>query len=377
MMFARVIFTVRYGYYSDFLNEILNQEITLENVQQAEYGFTACCYAEDYIKISRMAAGFQCRTKIVRKKGMYFLLKPYIKRKGLILSRLLLPVLCCFYGCVIWKIDIKTTDDVIKNKIACSLYNQGIYRGNICTKDKLTDAQRLLMLENKDLGYVTLNFYKGILTCEVYKRDEKKDEKNTYEYRDIVSQLTGVVRDVRVYRGFSNVQPGQPVSAGDILVRYNETDSKNRYYESQTAAYIAGECEKKYSVFIPYDKKVAVYTGQQYSEETVNFLGKEFNIKPNEITNLSMCTKQSSITTGNFGGFILPFTVKKVTYSVMEYVQISTELPEIRNIAQTQLNNMIINDRKLEKEFYRNYDYRLETDGISAVCTVDGLYIMT
>ena len=288
----------------------------------------------------------------------------------------LFPLLCFLFSCIIWKIDINTDDRQLKNTLAHSLYNQGIYRGSTCTKDQLADVQRQLMLENKNLGYITLNFYKGILTCEVYRRQERKDEKESYSFSDIVCLMDGVVTDVRVYRGFSQVQSGQSVSRGDVLVKCEELDIRGRLSQSQTAAYIAGDCEKEYTVFVPYNKTVPVYTGKTAQDEIVSFLGIEHQTKKADLSGFSMYTQQQVISSGNIAGFCFPYTVKTITYSRLEQQQISGDFPSVRKAAVKQLQHLISNDTKLEEEYSRRYDYRMEEEGVTAVCRVKGRYII-
>ncbi len=376
-MIAKIRFSAEYGFYNDFLNSILRHDIVVYSVQLTEFGFTAICYAKDYATIARQARKFQCRVRIKEKKGLYFLFRPYRKRKGILAGMVIFPLLCFLLSCMIWKIDINTENIQLKNTIALSLYNQGIYPGNICSKDKLTDVQRRLMLENEDLGYITLNFYKGILTCEVYDRNEKQNNKSDYSRNDIYSRLTGVITDIRVYSGFPRVQKGQSVTRGDVLVTSARTDDKGRLDTQDTAAYIAGDCEKEYGIFIPYNKTVQLYTGSQKKNVTINFMGKEFKIKENDLSDYTSYTIRQVITPAGLFGFSFPFTIKTETFSRIEERQIQYGFTDARKAGENQLRHMIENDNKLLEEYSARYDYTLSDEGVSVVCTVKGHYIMT
>ncbi len=376
-MIAKIRFSAEYGFYNDFLNDVLHNDIPVYSVKLTEFGFTALCYARDYKTIARMARRFQCRVRIMEKKGLFFVLYPYRKRKGILAGAVIFPLLCFVFSCMIWKIDINTDDRRLKNILAHSLYNQGIYPGNICTKEKLTDVQRQLMLENKNLGYVTLNFYKGILTCEVYSRNEKQNLKSDYSQNDIYSRLSGIVTDIRVYSGFSRVQPGQSVMRGDVLVTSARIDAKGRLDVQDTAAYIAGDCEKEYRVFIPYNKTAQVYTGHRKKDISVSFMGGDFCLAENDLSDFPLYTSRQVITGGEFFGFAFPFTIRTVTYNRLEEKQILYDFPTARKAGETQLRHLIANDLKLEKEYSRRYDYAVSDDGVTAICRVEGRFIMT
>ena len=376
-MIPKVKFSVNYGYYNNFLNDLVSRGISLRSVKQTDYGFTAVCYASDYRKIAVLARKHQCRTKIEEKKGLYFTARKYYLRKGILLSALIFPVICFLFSCVIWRVDINAGDTRLKNILAHSLFEKGVYRGNILTKAQLDDIQRRLMLENEQLGYVTFNFYRGILTCEIYERNEKKNEKESYSSQDILCRLDGVVTDIRVYRGFSPIKPGQSVSVGDVLVSCTELDGRGRLSYSQTAAYVAGDCEKEYTLFVPYNKTIPVYTGEQSGEITASFLGKEFIIKKADLSEGEVYVKQQSITPLNLAGFYFPCTVKTATYYMLEQQKIEQDNLTAVQAAETGLQHLIEDDTKLLKEYSRQYDYRMEENGVKAFCRVKGSYIMT
>ena len=82
-MFSKVEFEVVSGLYSAFLNWIVENEISVSDIRSTDFGFTAVCNAKDYKKLAGNAKKFQCRTKIIKRKGVYFKLRKTLKRKGL------------------------------------------------------------------------------------------------------------------------------------------------------------------------------------------------------------------------------------------------------------------------------------------------------
>ena len=71
-MTAKVHFEVWSGLYCEFFNFIAENEIYISSVRSTDFGFTAVCMAKDYRKVAKAAKKYQCRTKILRKKGLYF-----------------------------------------------------------------------------------------------------------------------------------------------------------------------------------------------------------------------------------------------------------------------------------------------------------------
>ena len=375
-MIAKVMFAVDYGFNNDFLNFILRQGIDLYSIKQTEYGFTAICHARDYRKIAFLSRKFQCRVRIRKKKGIYFVLHPLKQRCGILLVVCLFPFLCAFFSCIIWKVTINTDDTRLKNAIGHSLYNQGVYRGSYCTKTKLDEAQQQLMLENKNLGYITLNFYRGILECNVYLRNEKTDSRPAHYEEDITCTISGIVTDIRVYSGFQMVKPGESVCRGDVLVAASRTDSRGSTDMQSTAAYIAGDCEKEYRVYIPYNKNAQVYTGLQKRNVTVSFMEKNYHIVQNDLSDFGNYIVTSTVVPASFFGFSFPFTVKTDVYSQLGEMGLVTDFPQARKNGHNQLSHIIAADEKMEQEYTRNYDYIVSEEGVTVVCCVRGRYIM-
>ncbi len=83
-MTTKVRFQVNAGLYNDLLNYLRQKEIILFDIVFDTFGFCATCYAADYKYIARRAKKYQTKTKIIKKIGLYFVLKPYTKRKGIL-----------------------------------------------------------------------------------------------------------------------------------------------------------------------------------------------------------------------------------------------------------------------------------------------------
>lgn len=375
-MEPKVKFRVLYGFVNEFLNYLIEKEIHLTCIESTQFGFTAICSAKDYFTIARSSKKFQCRTKILKKTGLYFKLRKYLKRKGLIAGIILFPIWCFVFSKIIWRIDINTVDENLKNEIANTLFDNNVYTGTFYSKETMTSLKRHIMAGNNKIGYIAFNFYKGTLECEIYPAVIKEDYTRSKTEGNIYSQLDGLITDLRVYNGFSTVVLGQSVSKGDMLVCNTVTNEFNHTTVSKTRAYVEGICKKTYTVFIPFEKQADVYSGLQACEVYLYFMGKEYAVKKTE-TLPEKYTRQTVMKYGDFFGFHLPVTVKKITYYRLETKNISNDIISAQASAKMQLIQLTENDTKLKKEISREYDYKIEEKGIFAVCVVEGYYDMT
>ena len=375
-MYPKVKFYVEGGMYSEFLNS-LTESFSLLNITPEKLGFTATCYASDYKHIARLSKKFQCRISIKEKIGFYFKINKFTGRKGVRAGIVIYLILSFIFSHIVWNISINTTDLNLKSEILNSLYRQGIHAGSYFEKQKLADACKNTMIELEDYADISLNFYKGVIHCNVNKRYIKEDYLKGTNDGDIKSSLSGIVTDVRVYSGFPKVETGQSVSAGDVIVACIELDQFNNVYYEKTRAYIEALCDKTYSVYIPYEKECDLYTGETSKEIHINILNKKFKIKDSNCNEWNDKTSVSKVKYLSFLGFHLPITTEETTFYRIETFKISNDALSLDEIAKYQIRQMIQNDVKLKEEVRKTYDYKLKDDGLQLICTVNGYYEIT
>lgn len=374
-MIPKVLFSVESGMYSEFLNYLIDEGFSIFDIKSEELGFSAICYAKDYKKISRISHKFQCRVRLKNKIGIYF--KIDTSRKGIVVGSIIFTFLLIAFTRIIWIVNINTNDLTLKNNIAAILYSQNICAGTYFKKEKLEKAKEVIMIENNDIGEVTLNFYRGVLNCEIYPRLKKEEYTINEKEGDIQAQLSGIVTDLRVYSGFSNVELGQSVSQGDIIVSCLHTDEFNNVYYQKTNAYIEALCDKKYTVYIPYNKECNLYTGKESKEICLNRLGKNYNLNKAKNDKWTNSTFVKKVRGFSFLGFHFPFTVEETTYYQIEKFKVENNDESAKNIGKLQIQHMISNDIKLKREKNREYNFIPKDDGILVECTVTGYYEIT
>ena len=375
-MTAKVRFQVTAGLYNDLLNHLRQNEIIIFDVVFDSFGFYATCNATDYRYIARQAKKYQTRTRIIKKSGLYFILKPFKERKGIIGGVILFYFLIYLFSGVIWRIDINAEDEILENNIAVQLYENGIFPGVFYNEDKFSSVQKKLILDN-NISYVTMNFYKGVLVCKIRDSVEKEDYIADLKTEDLYATLSGIISDLRVYSGYSMVELGQGVSQGQLLVSSVHTDRHGRVFTSPVRAYVEAECEKTYSVTIPFEKQTEILTGRHTTIYTVFVFGIPFEFEGTEPYSFNNQMEKTKLEYISFLGFRLPVTVIKTEYYEIESVNLHNDILSARNIGRSQIDYMIKNDEKLMKEKERQYDYFINEDSLTVNCIVQGCYQIT
>lgn len=376
-MLSKVKFDVIAGLYYDFLNYIIENEFYITDIKNTDVGFTATCLAQDYKKIARASKKFQCRTKVIKRKGAYFKVRLIIARKGILLGALLLVICLTLYTNIVWKIDITVDSPVIKEDIYRLLYASDIYVGSIFSEENKKAAVQKIFIEVDNIGYVILNFEKGVMSCEVEETINKLPYLENQHIGNITSSADGVITDLRVYDGFANVVLGQSVQKGEILVSASEINKRGDLIQVQPRAYIKAYCSKEYSSEVDLEKEVEVRNGVMQKQLTIKLLGKSIVVKKAKIDNWEIYDSKTQFEFINFLGFRLPITVENIYYYQKELLRVSKDenIAEQagKNIIQTiiEADNSVIEVERME--------YTKENTGnsVKIFCTVFGYYDIT
>ena len=71
-MHSRVKIEIISGLYQEFLNYLVENEFYISSVKSTDFGVTLICKSREYKRIAKAARKYQCRTKILKKKGLYY-----------------------------------------------------------------------------------------------------------------------------------------------------------------------------------------------------------------------------------------------------------------------------------------------------------------
>lgn len=376
-MISEVNFKVWSGLYCDFLNYLTENEIYISNIKATDFGFTANCSAKNYKKIARTAKKFQCRTKIIKKKGAYFKTAKLLERKGLIAGAALLFVYVFIFTKLIWRIDIITPDSSITADISALLYQNNCYAGAVFSQEKNQQIIQDIFMNVDNVGYVTLNFYKGILTCKVDAAVNKLPYLQNSTTGNITATNDGIIEQLEIYNGFSDVKIGQMVQKGDVLVSASYIDRNGTLQQVMPRAFIKAYCVKDYSVQIDFDKTVFLRTGRYTEQKTVKILDKSIVIKKADTQSFEHFDAEKTFKNVNVCGFYLPATVQTVRCYEKEYTKIKNDELSAYNAAKKSVDEIIKNDTSLINAEKYEYYSKTTPENVTVVCRVYGHYDIT
>jgi similar to stage IV sporulation protein len=170
----------------------------------------------DFKKLRPLLRKTGCKVTILQKKGTLFLIFFGKRRKGLLLGILLFSLALYFFSAAIWSINVEGNVEVSKEEVVGVLEKYGVKRGTLKRNLDLTELERKLILELRDLSWVGINLRGVYLQIQVAER--LKEPAPEAETLNLVASKDGLVSDILVLAGQAKVEKGDTVSKGQLLI---------------------------------------------------------------------------------------------------------------------------------------------------------------
>ena len=254
-IFGKVQFSAEGGAYEKMLNHCTEMGLTLAGLQPTALGVKGWMPARDYKKIHRAAHHCHCRVRILRRRGLPFLLKRYRGRWGLLLGPALFLALCLYFSGTLWCVRYYDVPWQYQVEIDALLKENGILPGCRPTEQDLARARQTILMQSDTLADLSLNFIKGRLVVEVAPRTQKPDLEQ-YAPGSVVAAKGGIIVYVYLLAWICGGRCRQRVEAGDLLITGVYIDEKTENVVI-TPAQGGGGCPYRNS--LPIGAAIAVY----------------------------------------------------------------------------------------------------------------------
>lgn len=174
---------------------------------------------KEFIKIRSGIRKSGCRCRIVKKKGLPFLIKKCKKRKGLLLGSLFFLFVVWQCSLRIWEIDVEGGFLHTREQIVEVMKGQlGVYGGVPTEQVDCFEIEKKLRLTYNEIGWISVE-KRG---CHIYVMlNESTMPKATGTRQTpghIVAERDGIIKRLEVKKGIPMVKIGDYVKKGDILI---------------------------------------------------------------------------------------------------------------------------------------------------------------
>ena len=279
------------GYYIErFINICTNNNILIWNLKR-EKGVKLYLNIgiNDFRRISTVVKKTNCKVKILKKRGIPFLLHRYKKRKIFAIFLILISILIFISSTYVWSVEIAVKDNLELDNIEQEIESLGISRG---IKKKQIDTDKIineLRLKRDDIAWVGIDIKGTTVKINIVKADKVPNIVNNSDYCNIIASKSGVIKKIVAQNGTAVVNVGDTVQKGDILIagymegKYTET----RYVHSlgEVEAVVSYQKSKEVKFKVNEEKEYSLDEAvKEGSDELTNEIEKNLEDK-NEIVN--------------------------------------------------------------------------------------------
>ena len=215
-LWAGVSFAAWNGDTDGLLTAAAEAGLPLSDILPCPGGFTARCAAWHYRQLSALARKRRVRLQVRTRYGLFFHIRPILRRRGLWAGCLLfLPLLLCLQG-YIWVIRPVGLTPGQQARAAVILWESGLIPGSCVTEQKLT-AGEYALLKSGEFSWASLNFSKGRLVVEATAA-KPVPQIAAGTLHGIRARVSGTVVSTNLVSGTMLVAPGQTVEEGQGLI---------------------------------------------------------------------------------------------------------------------------------------------------------------
>lgn len=261
LLWAGLSFTAQNGDVEELLTAAAQENLSLSGIVPLPGGFSARCNAWQYRRIAKLARKRRIRLKIQKRTGLFFKLRPILRRRGLWIGCLLFfPLLFWMQGFV-WAIEPAGLTPGEQARAAVVLWESGLFPGNHITEEKLT-AGEYALLESGEFSWASLNFSKGRLVVEAAAAKPVPDIA-AGTLHGIRARVSGTVVSTNLVSGTMLVSPGQAVEAGQGLIGTARTERDGTLIFQPAAGSVRARFDWENEQDIPLVLIVEQLTGEQ------------------------------------------------------------------------------------------------------------------
>ncbi|MBC3515609.1 sporulation protein YqfD [Neobittarella massiliensis] len=272
-LLGTVQFRLRGIFSERFINLVNKNGLRLWGLQKEPEGFTANTVARDYKQMHHLARSTGVRLRIQKKKGLPFWARRYRKRIGAVVGLLLCAGFLLHMSHLTWTIQVTGNEKVSTQSILQTLSDLGVNKGKDLRRlnRKATEEKALLALP--DLADMTISNKGTQLFIEVREQQKKGEIVDPRQPCDIVAAKKGKILRIQPLEGHPQVEIGQYVGQGDVLISGMFQDYWQRTVYKHAQGEVWAQTEEKVSYLIPLQKTEWVPAGEAKEQRVLDLFG--------------------------------------------------------------------------------------------------------
>ena len=210
--------------------------------------------------------------------GLYFLLRPLLRRKGLWVGLVAWGLVLVWLQGFIWAVDDSSLTTGQRARAGAVLRSCGLQPGTVVTEELLRCGEYAL-LESGEFSWVSLNFEKGRLAVEAAPA-HARPEIAAGTLHGLRAKCNGTVLRTNLASGTMLVVPGQTVEAGQGLIGTARSERDGTLIFAPAAGTVVAQLEWETNQSIPLAETLPQLTGANKANYRLFFAGHSAALSP-------------------------------------------------------------------------------------------------
>lgn len=301
------------------LNTLIKSNQKVLNIERGDGQINFDCYLHKTKKITALLSKKYNYT--ISYNGLPPVIYKYRHRAGIPIGCLLFILLFYYTSLFVWDIEVKGCETLSVQSVLTQMNQIGLKTGRLKSKLDIKTIENSFLMQNKDVSWVSVNLKGTVAFVELRENTRKVEKLNTSVPCSIYASRDGVIASVKAYMGYSVVNTGDTVTAGDLIVTGDYVDKYGVEYKLHSMASVMAYTQHHKSIKIPYKSKIQIPTGKSksyYKFKIIRFslpLYFNKNILYNNYS-VNKSVKKFKL----FNNIVLPFWLEKTTYTQTEEV---------------------------------------------------------
>lgn len=359
-LWAGVAFSARNGDTEGLLSEAARTGLHLTDIFPAPGGFTARCAAWRYLRLAKLARKRRVHLRIRKKTGLFFLLRPYLRRRGLWAGLLLFVPLLFWSQGLVWAVDASGLTTGQQARAASVLRETvSLMPGSIVTQEKLT-AGEYALLQSGEFSWVSLNFLDGRLVLEAAEA-KPVPEIAAGTLHGLRAKAAGTVVSTNLVSGTMLVVPGQTVEKGQGLIGTARAERDGTLIFQPAAGSVRAQFEWEFAEELPLMAATYQLTGNTVVQRRLFLAGRVFPL-PSLFSPADDSTAVTRHLQPELLGLTLPLSVEETTYYEQAENEIHSSEDEARALTRLHGLQALQNDYPDAEFVAQKVDVTTEND---------------
>ncbi len=208
------------GFFTErYINLCKINNIKIWDVQNIAGGIVRFNIAiKDFKKLKSITKRTKCKVKILNKKGLYFKLFKYRKRRLVLLLLASFFILCIIANSFVWNIEIIGNNYIDTQRIENALKESGLYVGKNKIGFKSKDVTNNIRVIEPDISWIGIDIEGTKAIVKVVEKTKLEKDNNLNKIGDIVSDKSGTIVKLVVENGTAIPSVGDYIEEGRILI---------------------------------------------------------------------------------------------------------------------------------------------------------------